>query len=276
MLVAQDGKILLDLVITLCYYILMLPLFKSHFSIGKSILTLDLPSKCSEHGSDSVFKIAEDNNFKEVILVEDSFNGFLQAKKNAEELDMKLIFGIRFLIAEDIDEKLSRDNNNKHRIIIFAKNDEGIKSLYKIYNRAFAKGFGHLNYKFLKESWNENLKIAVPFYDSFLFANLISFSNCVPDFTFCDPTFFIEKNNLPFDFVVEPAVKKYCKENKLKTQLVKTIYYKKREDAKAFQTYKCLCSRSFGRQSTLEEPNLNHFGSNEFCIESWKQQDESK
>jgi hypothetical protein len=92
----------------------MLPLFKSHFSIGKSILTLDLPSKHNEGGSDSIFKIADENNFSEIILVEDSFNGFLQAKKNAEELNMQLIFGIRFLVAEDIDEKLSKDNNNKH------------------------------------------------------------------------------------------------------------------------------------------------------------------
>ena len=254
----------------------MLPLFKSHFSIGRSILTLDLPSKYSKGGSDSVFKIAQDNNFNEVILVEDSFNGFLQAKKNAEELDMKLIFGIRFLIAEDINEKINKDNNNKHRIIIFAKNDEGIKRLYKIYNRAFAKGFGHLDYKFIKECWSDDLKLAVPFYDSFLFANLISFSNCVPDFSFCKPTFFIEKNKLPFDFLVEPLVKQYCKENKFKTQETKTIYYKKREDVKAFQTYKCLCSRGFGRQKTLEEPNLDHFGSNEFCFESWKQENEIK
>ena len=252
----------------------MLPLFKSHFSIGKSILTLNLPSQCKEEGSDSVFKIAEDHKLDKVILVEDSFNGFLQAKKNAEDLKMQLIFGIRFLIAEDIDEKLSKDNNNKHRIIIFAKNDKGIKCLYKIYNRAFAKGFGHLDYNFLKEVWSTDLKLAVPFYDSFLFANLISFSNCVPDFSFCKPTFFIENNNLPFDFLLEPVVKQYCKENNFPTERVKTIYYNKKRDAKAFQTYKCLCSRGFGRQKTLEEPNLDHFGSDEFCFESWKKENE--
>ena len=250
----------------------MLPLFKSHFSIGKSILTLNLPSQCTDEGSDSVFKIAKDDGLKQVILVEDSFNGFLQAKKNAEDLDIQLVFGIRFLV----DEKLNKDNNNKHKIIIFAKNDQGIKSLYKIYNRAFAKGFGHLDYKFLKESWNNNLKLVVPFYDSFLFANLISFSNCVPDFTFCEPTFFIENNNLPFDFLVEPIVRKYCKENKFPIEKAKTIYYNKKDDAKAFQTYRCLCSRGFGRQKTLEEPNLDHFGSNEFCFESWKEKNENK
>ena len=28
--------------------------------------------------------------------------------------------------------------------------------------------------------------------------------------------------------------------------------------------------RGFGRQKTLEEPNLDHFGSDEFCFESWQ------
>ena len=40
----------------------MLALFKSHYSIGKSILTLNDPSKTSEGGSDSIFQIAKDNS----------------------------------------------------------------------------------------------------------------------------------------------------------------------------------------------------------------------
>ena len=99
----------------------MLPLFKSHFSIGKSILTLFHPDKCVDGGADSVFKLAVDNNLKQIILVEDSFNGFLEAKRNCEQLELQLVFGLRFTIAENIDEKLSKDNNNKHKIIIFVE-----------------------------------------------------------------------------------------------------------------------------------------------------------
>ena len=54
----------------------MLPLFKSHFSTGRSILTLNPPDKCVEGGPDSVFKLVKENDLKEVILVEDSFSGF--------------------------------------------------------------------------------------------------------------------------------------------------------------------------------------------------------
>ena len=70
----------------------MIPLFKSHYSIGKSILTLDDPITHKEGGSDSVFSIAVENKLKEVVLVEDSLTGFLQAKKNADNLNLKLIF----------------------------------------------------------------------------------------------------------------------------------------------------------------------------------------
>jgi len=46
----------------------MLALFKSHYSIGKSILTLNDPSKTSEGGSDSIFQIAKDNSLDKIIL----------------------------------------------------------------------------------------------------------------------------------------------------------------------------------------------------------------
>ena len=46
----------------------MIPLFKSHFSIGKSILTLESPDKDKEGGSDSIFSIAKENSLKESSL----------------------------------------------------------------------------------------------------------------------------------------------------------------------------------------------------------------
>ena len=57
----------------------MIPLFKSHFSVGKSILTLAEPEKQKEDGPDSIISIALENGLKEVFLVEDSFTGFLSA-----------------------------------------------------------------------------------------------------------------------------------------------------------------------------------------------------
>ena len=45
---------------------------------------------------------------------------------------------------------------------------------------------------------------------------------------------------------------------------------KDKEDVLAFQTYKLICNRRIGRTYDLSNPGLDHFGSDEFCFESWK------
>ena len=52
-------------------------------------------------------------------------------------------------------------------------------------------------------------------------------------------------------------------------RLVKSIFYKNKDDAEALQTYKILCNRNFGKAATLSSPRLEHFGSKEFCFESY-------
>ena len=151
----------------------MLPLFKSHFSIGKSILTLDNPITHKEGKSDSVFSIASENNLKEVILVEDSLTGFLQAKKQSDDLGIKLIFGLRINMKEDARINPKEENEqSSHKVIIFAKNSKGCRALNNIYSEAFTENFNCVDKKTLKKYWkNKDLCMAIPFYDSFIFNN---------------------------------------------------------------------------------------------------------
>lgn len=247
----------------------MIPLFKSHFSIGKSILKLN---SGKDNGSpDGVFDVAQENNLKKIVLVEDSLTGFLEAAKTSKDLGIQLIFGLRIACCD-----LHKDEDAKdcHKIIVFAKDDEGCKLLNKVYSKAFMDSRNSIELKELKNLWNDkHLKLAIPFYDSFIFNNLMSFSNCAPVFNFTSPTFFIEDNDLPFDGIIANAVEKFCKNNEFKTQMAKSIYYKNREDFEAYQTYKCICSRGgwSGKSISLQKPNLDHCGSKEFCIESWKE-----
>ena len=253
----------------------MLPLFKSHYSIGKSILTLNDPITHKEGGSDSVFDIAIENNLKEVILVEDSLTGFLQAKKNADNLNLKLIFGLRIDMRENakIDPK-KESVNSSHKIVIFARNSKGCIALNTIYSEAFTENYNCVDKNILKKHWSdENLVLAIPFYDSFIFNNLMKFANCTPSFCFTKPTFFIEYNGLPFDHFLQQKVKNYASKNSNKIEYTKSIYYKNKKDVTALQTYKCITGRTFGNK-TLSKPNLDHFGSNEFCFESWKEKNE--
>ena len=248
----------------------MLPLFKSHYSIGKSILTLSPPQNCKEGGSDSIFQICEEEGLERLILVEDSPIGFLEAKTNAEKLGCQLIFGLRFKVSSF--NKPTEKDDSIHKIIIFARDDKGCILLNKIYSEIHCEHKGIATPNCLKKLWDDkHLKLCIPFYDSFLYYNTLNFANCMPDFSFCSPTFFIERNKLPFDNIVEDKVLNYCKDNNYDSELTKTIYYKFREDIEAYQTYKCVCNRSFGRARSLSNPRFDHLGSREFCFESWKE-----
>jgi DNA polymerase III alpha subunit len=242
----------------------MIAIFKSHYSIGKSILTLDHPDKYKEGGPKSVFSVAKD--LDTIVLVEDSLIGFLQAQKTAEELNKQLIFGIRLSCSHE-------DNSSQdciHKIIIFAKNDNGCKLLNKIYSHAFCESEGVLSFKDLQKLWStEDLELAVPFYDSFIFMNTMHFCSCIPDFSFCSPTFFIEDNGLPFDQRIRDKVVAYCENFNYSHTNAKSIYYDSRDDFSAYQTYKCICAKKNGKQRTLSVPNFDHLASQEFCYESY-------
>ena len=90
---------------------------------------------------------------------------------------------------------------------------------------------------------------------------------CFPDFSFTKPVFFVEDNDIPFDYLIKKKVVNYCKDNKFDTLDVKSVYYEKKEDFKAYLTFKCINNRT-----TLENPRFDHLCSNEFSFESWQEQ----
>jgi DNA polymerase III alpha subunit len=256
----------------------MIPLFKSHYSIGKSILTLKRPDLSLEGSADSIFDIAKKEKLNQIVLVEDSLTGFLEAAKISEEIGVQLIFGLRLTAGEKRKRDKAEVPKTSHRIVVFAKNADGCRLLNKIYSEAFLRSEGEIAMDDLKDLWNEEaLKLAIPFYDSFIFKNTMSLSSCAPVFNFTSPTFFIEDNELPFDSLIKGRVIKFCKTKGFKTENVKTIYYKNRKDFAAYQTYKCICNRGgwSGKAVSLEKPNLDHCGSREFSFESWRSHNES-
>ena len=248
----------------------MVPLFKSHYSIGKSILTLNESSQ--EAGSVSIFDLASTYDLSSIALVEDTLTGFLQAFHTSTSLGIKLHFGLRISLCSDCTSPPPKGGDKTcHKIIIFSKNSVGCQLLNQIYSYAFTQGSGRIDSTYLRNIWDSScLKLAVPFYDSFIFNNLMTFSTCLMDFDFASPTFLLEDNNLPFDSMVREKVLEYCSKGNYSTEDAKSIYYAKRDDFAAYQTYKCICSRSsFGRSASLEKPNLDHCSSQEFCMESW-------
>ena len=250
----------------------MIAVFKSCYSIGKSILTID--KKSVEGGPDSILDICKENDFKQLVLVEDTMTGFMKANECCKANGIQLIFGLRLTCRNQV--SVSK-NTSDHKIICFAKNDNGCKLLNKIFSFCNTDGEGAVDFDFLNSIWTDDLSLVIPFYDSFIYNNATTLSNCIPDFSKIQPSFFIERNGLPFDSMVETLVWKYTKRSeKYPVYLSKSIYYKNRQDYKALQAYKIICNRTFGRVASLSSPNLNHFGSNEFCLESYKEKSPSQ
>ena len=250
-----------------------IPLFKSHYSKGRSILTLEKPDSVDPNGAQSIIKIAKDHRLKELFLVEDNPSGFLQAFINCEEQNIQLNFGLRITIAGNMLQKDEETFATQSKYVIFAKNKSGYKRLIKIYSKAAKDGFYYeprIDFDELRKFWNEeDLTLCIPFYDSYVHKNTLQYSTCVPCFDFCNPVFFVEDNNMPFDSLIKDSVEKATSKNNGAGKIheviyTQTIYYDKTEDFKAYLTFRCIDNRS-----ALDKPNLDHMCSDEFSFDKW-------
>jgi DNA polymerase III alpha subunit len=217
----------------------------------------------------SVFDILVKNKLDSLCLVEDSISGFLEANKNCIKHKIKLLYGLRLWVTEDALDKKEENLNKRAKYVIFIKNNEGYKNLIKISSWASKEGFYYekcIDWKTLKLFWSdENLLLCVPFYDSFLHLNSLENHLHTPDFNFTKPIFFIEDNDLPFDYLIKNRVEEYTKANNYDSILCQTILYPKKEDFIAWLTFKAI-----GNRSTLEKPDLSHCGSDMFSSEHWE------
>ncbi len=254
----------------------ILPLWTSHYSMN-SILTLDPPPNKDKpeevedyiKSPHSIIQLATDNKIDPFFLVESNLSGFVKAYKGAKENNLNLRFGLKIVVCNDMKDKSPESLKSEHKIIVFARNSNGYKRLLKIYSEAATQGFYYrprIDSATLEKFWNKkDLLLVHPFYYSFLHRNLLYFSNCQPDYNFADNIFFFEKNDLPFNYLIEDAVNKFCGKKEQK-QNVRSIYYENRSDFKVLATYRCIQERT-----TLEKPNLEDFASDNFCLEYWRQ-----
>lgn len=247
----------------------ILPLFKSHYSIGRSILTLEDEENELSY-PDSIINIAKENKINNLYMVEDNMTSFLQAYTNSKKYNINLRYGLRITVTDNMEDKTEESRAKNCKFVIFFKNEEGYKKLIKIFSIAAKNGFYYeprIDYKTLKSIWNDNdLLLCVPFYDSFIFNNVLRNTLCAPQLDFCSPIFFLESNNIPFDSLIKSKVLEYSSKNKNQIINVKSIYYKLKSDFKAYLTFRCINSRT-----TLNKPEIEHITSNDFSLESWKE-----
>jgi DNA polymerase-3 subunit alpha len=243
----------------------MIPLFKSHYSLGRSILTLEDKDEKDDY-PDSIIQICKENKMKELYLVEDNMSSFLEAYSNCRKNNIKLNYGLRISVTESMTDKSEESKTKSSKIILFFKNKKGYQQLTKLYSIAAKEGFYYeprLDYETISKNWTDDLILCIPFYDSFIFNNTLKNSLCIPQFDFTKPIFFIEDNDLPFDSLVKQKALSFAEKNGLNIYKAQSIFYNLREDFKAYLTFRCINNRT-----VLNKPNLDHMSSNEFCFES--------
>ena len=226
----------------------MIPLFKSTFSIGRSLLRVE-----------DLVDIAQSGDVKRMILVEDNFYGFRVVNNAFLNIGVPLVYGVKLpVVQSDLSERSSK-------LIFFPKNNKGVINARKLYTKCHTSEGDCLNLSKIEDDELEEISIGVPFYDSYVYNNIFHFGMCDLSLKKYDHFYIEESNNHPFDFQISAGLKKM----KVKTEKAKSIYYRDKDDFEAFQMYKAVCSRKQGRVPSYSNPRLNDFCSNEFSYESF-------
>lgn len=253
----------------------MIYLLRTHYSIGRGIIQsndysgiLENPDKI---GVPNLVDLALKYNLNPCYVVDDSLAGFWSHYKTLKSKGIPLVFGFRCNFVSDATDKSPDSNISLHKNIIFVKNEAGYKKLIKISTAAHVD-FYHddtpridYNYYHSLVGDSQDLVLAIPFYDSFLYNNLMTQNQCVPDYRNLKPVVFAENNNLPFDTPLGRAARKFALDNGLEVVDTQTVYYEKPEHAQIYQIRRCM-NRKSGKQRTLEKPELPHFASDEFNL----------
>jgi DNA polymerase III alpha subunit len=226
----------------------VIPLFKSNFSIGRSLLRVE-----------DLVDIAQSGDVNKMILVEDNFYGFRVVNKAFLEIGVPMIYGVRLPVVQ------SNLSERPSKLVFFPKNNKGVSVVRKLYTKCFTSEGDCLHLSQLGESELDDVSIGVPFYDSYIYNNIFHFGLCELSLSKYDHFYIEESNQHPFDFQISSALRKLG----VKTEKAKSIYYRDKEDFEAFQMYKAVCSRKQGRVPTYSNPRLNDFCSNEFSYESF-------
>jgi len=191
----------------------------------------------------------------------------LEAYTNTQKNQINLNYGLRISITESINDKSEESRQKNSKIILFFKNKKGYEILTKLFSIGSKAGFYYeprIDYNILNQFWSEDLILAIPFYDSFIFNNSLKNYICVPQFNKIKPIIFVENNQLPFENLLLNKIKTFSEENNLEIFNAKSIYYKLKKDFKAYLTFRCINNRSI-----LNKPELEHMSSNEFSFESY-------
>ncbi len=246
----------------------LLPVFTSHFSLGRSILNLD----DSEDEIDiskpvSIFSIARQYKLDKIFLKENSFSGFIRFYEGCKKLNIQGIFGIKLIMCNDSAKKDDESRKTESAVTIWMKNSDSYKDLLRIYSKSHTENFyyyGRYSWNELIENWSDNLILSVDFYNGFTARNLLENYQCIPNFGQIKPYFEYSLMGLPFDSLIETATNEYVKNNKYEKLNTHLIFYYKNQDFKQYLLMRCINNRT-----TFNKPQLVHNAFDTFCFQEY-------
>lgn len=243
-----------------------------------SSLTLEEVGKSKPGGPISVFDLSTEANLKEIVVVDDRIDGFVQAYKTSTKLGVKLCYGLRLCVCADISDKSVDSRRTESKVIVFLKNTEAYSDALRIWSRAWGSD-GHIRYKLggedyaygradwrmLNTFWTDNLVLALPYTSSFLAVNTTTFNQITPSLPAVPWVFREVGSNLPEADLIDLAIDRYVTQNPEVTVVpIKTVCYATKADFKAYAVLRCI-----GEGSSWED-GVNGLCSDTFSMESWR------
>lgn len=249
----------------------IIPLFYDH-SCGRSLLTFWPEKDTKPDGPQSIISLCKKAGLKQCYAVSTNFHTFIEGWKELKAEGIQLCFGLELVMVEDAKIHTEESRRAEHKIIAFAKNPTALNDLFKIStachsditNRYYLHRF---DYKQLKPLWTDNLMLVVPFWDSFLHRNTLTYgANIVPEMP-AKPVLFREVNSgVPYASLIDAAIDRFNQQRDHEEVKIKTIYYPKREDFEAYTVFRAIENRS-----SFNSPNLDYMCSPRFCFEEWEE-----
>ncbi len=253
----------------------IVPLFSSAVSLKDGgLFTVEKAGVAAKagrtHGAVSLCDLAKEHGLKQLHLVDDRFANFFALQKNLKDIGCQLVFGLKMTVADDISDKSEASLKTESKVVIWMNGDGGMdyQTLIDFQTVAAQQGFYYqprIDWKVLKAGWHKDLILSLPFYSSFLARNALSFASIVPDLP-VEPLLLREVDQrMPADDLLDDALARYSAATGAQIQQVKSVYYRNREDARAFQAWRCLLNRT-----SHDKPN-DSMVSREFCWEAYQE-----
>lgn len=240
---------------------------------GRSVLNTWKKKECVEGGSKSIITIAKDLGLQKFIYISPNFHSFVQCMKNAEEENLQMVFGLEVLMCADRHVHSEESVATNHKVILFMKNSAGYKDLIKLYSAwKTEKENKYYKYRFdfkgLKQHFTQNMILAIPFFNSFLYTNtFIHGANIVPDYSTEELVLMREiGSEHPHEYLTNLAIDNFNKDRKYKEINTKTAFCENRADFDALTVF-----RTIHEKTEYHKPELPFFCSDAFCVESYKE-----